>query len=40
MATSNIILWYLIQSLMYQFYFTTLVYYFAKKYIEKTLPEE
>lgn len=40
MAWSDIILWYVLSCLMDQFYFTTLVYYFAKKYVQKTLPEE
>ena len=34
---SDVILWYVIGSLMYQFYFTTFVYYFAKKYAERTV---
>jgi hypothetical protein len=32
MVWSDVILWYVIASLMDQFYFTTLVYYFSKKY--------
>ena len=32
MVWDNIILWYVLESLMYQIYFTTLVYYFCKKY--------
>lgn len=39
MAWSNIILWYVLSCLMNQFYFTTLVYYFSKKYIEKSINE-
>jgi hypothetical protein len=39
MIWDNIILWYVLENLMYQVYFTTLVYYFAKKYFEKIIPE-
>ena len=39
MVWDNIILWYVLENLMYQVYFTTLVYYFAKKYFEKIIPE-
>jgi hypothetical protein len=39
MAWADIILWYVLESFMYQLYFTTLVYYFTKKYIEKVTPE-
>lgn len=39
MIWSNVVLWYVLESLLHQFYFTTLVYYFAKKYTEKTIPE-
>jgi hypothetical protein len=34
-----VILWYVLACLMNQIYFTTLVYYFTKKYLEKTVPE-
>lgn len=39
MVWSDVILWYVLSSLFYQFYFTTLVYYFAKKYYQKIIPE-
>lgn len=32
MVWDDIILWYVLENFMYQVYFTTLVYYFAKKY--------
>lgn len=34
------IIWYILECLFYHFYFTTLVYYFAKKYLEKTVKFE
>jgi hypothetical protein len=35
-----VIIWYILECLFYHFYFTTLVYYFAKKYLEKTVKFE
>lgn len=35
----EVVLWYVMACLMNQLYFTTLVYYFAKKYMEKSIPE-
>lgn len=36
----SVIIWYILECLFYHFYFTTLVYYFAKKYLEKTVKFE
>lgn len=34
---SRVLTWYILQCLLYHVYFTTLVYYFAKKYLEKRI---
>lgn len=37
---SEVIIWYVLESLIFQLYFTTLVYYFSMKYFEKTVKLE
>lgn len=36
----DVIIWYVMESFIFQIYFTTLVYYFSMKYFEKTIKIE